>query len=167
MTLTTHAMVGVAAASFAPSHRVLAFSLAFLSHFLIDAIPHWDYHLVSHHYEGDDMMTVDMPFGIKFLGDLVKIGFDFILGWVFSFLIFGLFITLSPALITIGIVGGMLPDFLQFAYMKFRHEPLVSLQRFHMWIHTKKRLWQRPVLGTTYQALIVLFAVLISWLSSI
>lgn len=167
MTLTTHAMVGVAAASLAPSHRVLAFSLAFLSHFLIDAIPHWDYRLVSQHYEGADLMTVDMPFGVKFLADLVKIGFDFILGSIFSFLIFGLFIKLSPALITVGVAGGMLPDFLQFAYMKFRHEPLVSLQRFHIWIHTKKRLWQKPVLGAMYQAPVALLAVLISWLFSV
>lgn len=162
MTLSTHAIVGAAAASFAPAHPLTAFSFAFASHFLIDAIPHWDYHLASHRYQGDDVMTADMPFSWAFLGDLVKIGFDFILGFVFSFLIFGFLVSMPPALIIIGVVGGMLPDFLQFAYMKFRHEPLTSLYRFHAWFHTKKRLVGRPILGIILQGGLVVFVSLIA-----
>ncbi|MDO8561186.1 MAG: hypothetical protein Q7R91_03145 [bacterium] len=166
MILTTHAITGVAAASLVPSHRVLAFFLAFASHFLIDAIPHWDYHLVSKRYVGGNLMATDMPFGWDFCKDLVKIGFDFVLGLFFSFIIFGLFFNLSFWLILIGVAGGMLPDFLQFVYMKFKHEPLVSLQRFHMWIHTKKRLYGKVFLGILLQATFSAFAVLASALIS-
>ena len=47
MTLTTHAIVGAAVASFVPSNPVLGLSLAFLSHLAIDVIPHWDYAIKS------------------------------------------------------------------------------------------------------------------------
>jgi hypothetical protein len=40
--LSTHAIVGAAIASFLPSHPTTAFVLGFGSHFVLDAIPHWD-----------------------------------------------------------------------------------------------------------------------------
>jgi hypothetical protein len=42
MILSTHAIVGAAIASFLPSHPTIAFVLGFGSHFVLDAIPHWD-----------------------------------------------------------------------------------------------------------------------------
>jgi hypothetical protein len=37
----------------------------------------------------------------------------------------------------------MLPDPLQFVHAHYPYGPLASLQRFHRWIHTKRRLgWQ-------------------------
>jgi hypothetical protein len=47
MILSTHAIVGGAIASLMPSHPVLAVVAGFASHFVIDAIPHWDYPLQS------------------------------------------------------------------------------------------------------------------------
>jgi hypothetical protein len=47
MILSTHAIVGGAVASLLPSHPVLVAVLGFASHFVIDAIPHWDYPLQS------------------------------------------------------------------------------------------------------------------------
>jgi hypothetical protein len=35
----------------------------------------------------------------------------------------------------IGALGGILPDALQFMYGRFPHEPLTSLQRFHIFVH--------------------------------
>jgi hypothetical protein len=34
----------------------------------------------------------------------------------------------------------MLADPLQFVHTLYPHEPLASLQRFHRWMHTKRRL---------------------------
>jgi hypothetical protein len=53
--------------------------------------------------------------------------------------------------IVLGAVAAMLPDPLQVAYSVYPHEPLKSLQRFHVWIHTKRKLtWP---LGASSQAL--------------
>jgi hypothetical protein len=39
----------------------------------------------------------------------------------------------------------MLPDPLQFAHSLFPREPLNTLQRFHGWIHSKRKLaWRLP-----------------------
>jgi hypothetical protein len=45
MILSTHAIVGGAIASLFPSHPLLVVAAGFVSHFAIDAIPHWDYPL--------------------------------------------------------------------------------------------------------------------------
>src|SRR5260370_42631939 len=47
MILSTPAIVGAAIASFLPSHPTTAFVLGFASHFVLDAIPHWDYPIRS------------------------------------------------------------------------------------------------------------------------
>ena len=47
MILTTHAIVGGALASLFPTHPITAIAAGFASHFVIDAIPHWDYPLQS------------------------------------------------------------------------------------------------------------------------
>jgi hypothetical protein len=47
MILSTHAIAGAAIASFLPSHPTAAFVLGFASHFVLDAIPHWDYPIRS------------------------------------------------------------------------------------------------------------------------
>src|SRR5258708_34344535 len=45
--LTTHAIVGGALASLFPTRPITAIAAGFASHFVIDAIPHWDYPLQS------------------------------------------------------------------------------------------------------------------------
>jgi len=62
-----------------------------------------------------------------------------------------LFATSTTAwVIALGAIAGMLPDPLQFVHSVYPHEPLKSLQRFHSWIHSKKKLqWQ---LGVSSQA---------------
>src|SRR5437016_159257 len=45
--LSTHAVVGAAVATLMPDHPGLAFLSGVVSHFAIDAIPHWDYPLRS------------------------------------------------------------------------------------------------------------------------
>ena len=47
MTLTTHAIVGAAAASMFPSHPIFAVSMSLATHYVMDSIPHIDYHLHS------------------------------------------------------------------------------------------------------------------------
>jgi hypothetical protein len=61
-----------------------------------------------------------------------------------------------------GAGAAILPDALQFAYMRFPREPLISLQRFHCWIHASRDLNRRPVLGLTAQTGLVFLVLLIA-----
>ena len=48
----------------------------------------------------------------------------------------------------------------QFAYTRFPHQPLTSIQRFHEWIHTTRRMSKQPLLGITSQiAFVIVFVV--------
>jgi hypothetical protein len=151
MILSTHAVVGGALASLFPSHPVAAIAAGFASHFVIDAIPHWDYPLksISVAQGARNQFKLDR----LVLRDLSLIGFDALAGLL---LVFALFAT--PATITsimLGALAAMLPDPLQFAHTLYPHEPLRSLQRFHRWIHTKRQLkWP---LGVSSQVLFVAF----------
>lgn len=160
MTLTTHAVIGAAAASMVPEHPVLAFAVAFASHFVVDAIPHWHYPVRSIQKNKHDRMKNDMVIGRHFAGDVAMIGFDALLGMAISLLAFSYFLHLSPMLILIGVVGGILPDPLQFVYWKFRHEPVKSLQRLHMGVHARIDV-ESLLLGVGLQILLMSLSVLL------
>jgi hypothetical protein len=136
MILSTHAIVGGALASLFPSHPVAAFAAGFASHFAIDAIPHCDYPLRS----------ISLGLGARnkillnpaLFRDLALIGFDALAGLAIAIGIFATPMTLVA--IVAGVLGGMLPDPLQFVHTLYPHEPLASLQRFHLWCHTKRHL---------------------------
>ncbi len=136
MILTTHAIVGGALASLFPSHPIVAVAAGFASHFAIDAIPHWDYPLRS-------IMVAQgrrnqLKLGRLLLQDVGLIGFDACAGLALAI---GLFATAATfAVIVLGALAAMLPDPLQFVHSLHPHEPLVTLQRFHRWMHTKRRL---------------------------
>lgn len=162
MTLATHAIAGAVVARLVPQHPFIAFTAGFLSHFLLDAIPHWDYHLRSYKSDESNPLNNDMVFGLSFTLDLLDIGFDLFLALFVPFVIFGSADFNATMMIIFGIFGGILPDALQFVYMKFRHEPLVSLQKFHIWMHSKRRIhdWK---LGVAAQFAFCLFLIFISF----
>ena len=161
MTLTTHAVVGATIASTMPSHPVLGFALAFTSHFLLDAIPHWDYSLNSHVKDDSNHLNDNMQINKNFFFDLIKIGIDMLLGFLLVLFIFALHGSQLTWIPLIGLVGGVLPDLLQFIYMKYHHEPLTSLQRFHHWIHAKERLNNKPFIGVSMQIFVILIAIFV------
>jgi hypothetical protein len=136
MILCTHAVVGAALASFLPSHPAAAFVVGFASHFALDAIPHWDYPIKSRSV--NPRIGAPMVFDGALLQDAVAIGCDGLFGILAALLLFA-----SPAslwAILLGAIGAMLPDPLQFVHARFPHEPLRTLQRFHRWAHTEKRI---------------------------
>ena len=159
MTLGTHAIVGAAAASLIPEHPVLAFCAGFALHFAADAIPHYDYPIHSDSIHPEKGRS--MQFDTALLRDMADFSFDAGFGIIVSLLFFA-----TPAAfvaVCAGMFGGMLPDALQFVYTRFKHQPLLSLQRFHKWIHTKRRLRDehRLVLGLVSQGLFI-FAVILA-----
>ncbi len=155
MTLTTHAVVGASLAALIPSQPALGFAVGFVSHFLLDAIPHWDYHLKASHENKEDRLQSTLVFTRDTIIDLVKIGFDGFLG---LFLPFFFFMPQSwPLAVALlcGAFGGMLPDGLQFVYYQVRREPITSLQRFHQYIHAETRLKDYWIPGLTIQVAII------------
>ena len=154
MTLTTHAIVGGAIASLIPAHPWLGLSLAFASHFLLDALPHWDYPIRSSSIKPE--VAARMKYDGALFADLFTIGGDAALGIVVTVALFNAQTPASYLLALGGACAGILPDALQFAYMRFPRQPLTSLQRFHEWIHTTRRMSKQAVLGITSQIAFVI-----------
>jgi hypothetical protein len=159
LTLTTHAIVGAAIVSIFPDYPLLALPLAFVSHFLLDSLPHWDYPL--HSSSIDPRLGAPMKYDWKLCADLLTIGGDAVLGIVLASLIFAAHNPAHFFLILGGACAAMLPDPLQFAYVRFPHQPLTSLQRFHHWVHTSYRMRGRPVLGVASQLCLIVSVVII------
>jgi len=139
MILLTHSVVGGAIGVALRTHPVLAFTAGFASHFILDAFPHWQYSLVSTKPHPTDKMLGRFILDIKFIFDLIKVGIDMLVSIIVVYLFFhGDTFSLTTFLsqgVFWGMVGGVLPDFLQFAYYQTKSRLLTPLQRFHMWIH--------------------------------
>jgi hypothetical protein len=158
LTLTTHAIVGAAIASVIPAYPTLAIAAAFASHFLLDAIPHWDYPILSDSLNPD--VAAAMKYDRALLADVFRIGSDAMLGIALALLLLA-----KPsdlAVLLCSATAAILPDALQFAYIRFPHEPLISLQRFHSWIHASRSLSARPILGLSAQIGLILLVVVIA-----
>ncbi len=155
MILSTHAIVGAAIASLMPDHPALAFASGIASHFAIDAIPHWDYPLRAISVKPDSRAAPALNWSL--CRDLGLIALDACVG-----LAIALWLYATPTAefsVLLGALGAMLPDPLQFAHRLYPREPLRTLQRFHVWIHTKRKLtW--PI-GVTSQLSFIALVVLI------
>jgi len=135
MTLTTHAVVGASLAQFFPNHPVFAFAAGFISHFVLDTILHKDYDLTSFKKNKNDSLKGEFIYNKKFIFDLAIIFTDFILGFILVYVVYIFKSENSLLLVTLsGAIGAVLPDALQFVYFNFRHEPLITLQKFHLGI---------------------------------
>lgn len=161
MTLTTHTIVGGIVASFFPAHPEIGFVAAFLSHFALDAIPHWDYELKSFELKNTDIMSGDMIIDKRFFKDLINIGLDILIGLIATTYILMFIGKFSFPILIAGTLGGIIPDALQFVYMKFHHEPFISLQKFHTKIQKDKRLKSKPFIGIVSQIAIIVIIVAI------
>lgn len=169
MTLTTHALVGAAAASFFPEHPYLAFAAGFASHFAIDALPHWDYgeYLRSFSQKHSEPLSADMRMGKDFYRDLAIITGDALLGFVLTF-VAAWILKVSPEIALVGAGAGLYPDLLQFVYFKIKKTrfgpAMANLQLFHAWVqkHRERTEWGWSK-GLGMQALLIagIFIVLV------
>jgi hypothetical protein len=154
MILSTHAIVGAALASFLPEHPIGAFVIGFASHFVLDAIPHWDYPIRSRSV--DPRFGAPVVFDIALWRDALTIGSDAFLGIVIALLLFGSRENFWAVLL--GAIGAMLPDPLQFLYARWPCGPLRIHQRFHRWAHTNKKI-EGVALGVGTQITLVVAVV--------
>lgn len=151
MILTTHAVFGATVAAWLPEQPALGLAAAFASHFLLDAVPHWDYSLPALKEDERDPLNTDFELNRDGLASLARITLDFALG----LLLVTLFFPAAWLLIAAALVA-TLPDLLQFVYFKTRSNFLRSLQIFHHRIHTKHKLKNRPILGPALQIFLIL-----------
>jgi hypothetical protein len=153
--LSTHAVVGAAIGSVLTSHPVAAALLGFVSHFALDAIPHWDYPIKSAFV--NPAVGGPLKRDRALMLDAVTIGADALLGLVGSALLFA-----TPTgmwAVMLGACGAILPDPLQFVHAHFPREPFRTIQRFHRWTHTKKPMRRQVVWGVGSQIVLVVVVV--------
>lgn len=163
MILSVHAIFGAAVASVVPTHPVAGFVLGFTSHFVLDAIPHKDYHLISEELGPNRESKLEIPIyrKLKFLRDLGLISLDAVLGICLGFLFF--FNLSHPLVFLLSIFGSLLPDFLTFLYFILKDKSLGMFFRFHTgFVHSKVILKLSQVSGVLLQfgTLVVLITIL-------
>ncbi len=156
MTLGTHFVAG-AYVGLAVHNLPLAAVLGFSSHFILDAIPHWDYSLSSEE-PGKNGQEKDFAMDKRFVKDLFKLSLDIGIGVV---VVAVLLWRAAPMAIIGAIVGGtfgVLPDLLQFVYFHYKWHFLRPLQWFHTsFMHAKTQLNDEIVLGVGSQVAIIVF----------
>lgn len=143
------------------TNAVFIFIISFLSHYAIDAIPHWDYGINSFVkvfdengvYRGEKKFILQKRLLIK---DLIKILFDFIIGLFIIFLLIGISNDLKNIfMILLVIFASSLPDILQVCYVFFKSPKPKILEfehKFHCCIIHGKRIFEnRPILGIISQ----------------
>jgi len=142
MILSVHAIFGASVASLVPNHPIMAFSLGFLGHFALDAIPHKDYELISvdsNSNSTEKKIIIDSLYKkFRFIRDVVLVSFDALMGSFLAFLFF--FNPIHPWIFLIGAIGSLIPDFLTFLYLIIKHKPLILFFDFHSSIIHSKRI---------------------------
>ena len=158
MTLTTHSIIAAAVTRpFRHTHPVLVLAIAILSHYLSDAIPHWDYRLKSiSDEENADTRVLSKDWSVLWR-DFLHFAFDGFLGTAIVILVARPVSREDWLWLIFSIIGGCLPDFLQGLYvLKLRF--LKPHQRFHDFMHAKIRLGPYPFIGVPFQLAVSLLS---------
>lgn len=123
MFLAVHALIGAVAGN-AVQSPTAAFSLGFISHFFTDMIPHGDEHM----YEG-------YKSGSKKLRALLYVGGDVLLTVIIVAMVFLKQDFFHPVNVALGIVGGLLPDFMVGVVELLKPKRRTWLNRKLAWFH--------------------------------
>ncbi|MBI4085364.1 MAG: hypothetical protein HY432_02580 [Candidatus Liptonbacteria bacterium] len=158
MILATHAVVGAASAIVFRDNPAIALTVAFLSHFVLDAIPHWHYRLLSRIIDASLQFGEKLNFNGEFLKDTFRTGIDFGVGLVISLAISQSFYPDYFWLTAFGAFAGALPDLLQVIYERFPNTPLYHFKKFHENVHAKTSLDEQPLVGISQQIIVSIAA---------
>jgi len=150
MLLSVHATVGAVIGQNVNT-PLLAFVLAFISHFILDIIPHGDRALIQAYRNNFKNK------GMKYL-----IIFDLISTAILIFLLFFFQkLTLSQTVIW-GIIGGILPDFMV-AIHEITKKHFSRTHKLHYWAHNKlntKISWIMPLKLALVSQIIIIYLLL-------
>jgi hypothetical protein len=124
MLIFTHAAVGALIGETIPLHPVLAFLLAFLIHFAMDAIPHGDSHLYKEYVTGKNSKKAVIITLIDIAAMLLLVA-----------ILFGWYHIDHPAAVAAGVIGGILPDILSALHGVFGIRRTQWLHTLHFFFH--------------------------------
>jgi hypothetical protein len=144
MTGLNHALTGATVAA-AINKPILALPAALLSHFLVDAIPHWDYKVPGGVKGRQKVMLVDLCLSLCLL---------FILAMTLN---------VQPWLVIAGGLLGILPDAMWLVYFMSgkpsirgnKNSPMNRIKRFHHWIQWSETRWGIIVEAIWFVAMLV------------
>ncbi|PIQ67149.1 MAG: hypothetical protein CO184_00695 [Candidatus Zambryskibacteria bacterium CG_4_9_14_3_um_filter_40_16] len=170
MVFTTHAVVGGALAKIIGADPIGAFAVGLASHYILDAIPHWEYSLSScKESTTGDALDGNIVLGRDFIFDSFKFLPDLFLGLFLALHFFstfdfsttqGLWRGLSDPVLW-GVAGSILPDGLQFLYYKIKKEPLTSIQKLHNFMHSSIKIDDKQFLGSLFQIILIITVILL------
>ncbi len=152
------------------TNAALIFFASLLSHFALDALPHWDYKMLSFPKEsglvrrsldegGERLFVFKKNFLTK---DLLKNLLDGATGLAGAILIIG-FPKNFSGFILFGLIvfGAILPDILEALFVIKKWRVLEPLHKFHLAIHGKRIFQNRPFWGVISQILMITLIVFI------
>lgn len=125
MFIAGHAVAGAVIGQQLGGNPILVFILAFISHFLLDIVPHGDGHHVHDYYHGGrkklkslySVLTVDAIATIIFVS------------WAFAYL------QLNRVSVAWGIIGGVIPDLLVGLSEIWKQKWLKFFTKLHFVVH--------------------------------
>ncbi len=123
MLLLSHAAAGALISQVVPN-PVLAFALSFVSHFVMDAIPHGDTHQYERYQRRERVRRA-----------IAYVTMDAIAAMIFAVALFRYAPLLYPDATAAAIAGSVLPDFLVGLYDFGRVRALKRFHDFHFKIH--------------------------------
>lgn len=143
------------------SNSAAIFLVSFISHYLLDSIPHWDYKPSSLNFnkKGNKEIILNKKLILR---DLAKISLDGILGLAIGFYIIGLSADFR-GILAMGLIifASCLPDALEIGYAFWKKFPLNQLQKFHSFFHAKLKLNNQPAKGIAIQAIVLLILIIL------
>lgn len=154
MILTPHILVG-AAIGLRMKNPFLVFITAFLSHFVLDAIPHTEY----------DVSVLKEKPNKKFIAPCLKILVDFVCGLGIVFFISKTILRLEPSYnLVLGIIFSVIPDAFTILFWQTKNKFFKNLTNFHIF-HSKRIYPQaKPIskiLGILSQVIIGILAIFV------
>ncbi|MBI5045703.1 MAG: hypothetical protein HZC14_01710 [Candidatus Niyogibacteria bacterium] len=169
MIISSHVVITAAAVAPFLTHPFTApkaaaiFGIAVLSHYLADAVPHWDYQLSSV-VEGGEAGRDRRGFSRDrrlFLKDLSRAALDGLLGMAIAFLMLNLSFTWWDLAVLSWIsFSAILPDIASMFFIIFPCAPFSWFYKAHV-VHTSYRWKKGPWSGALFQATTVAAIVLV------
>ena len=156
MYLTAHALAGALIGE-TTGNIFISFILGFISHFILDAIPHQETGSGEGFFDGlfgrEKFSKSSKIFGLILFLDLTVLSLS-----AYFLYSLGAFNNLTPAIA--GALGGIMPDFLNGLYFTTKNKCLGYFSNLHHQIHFKhEKIKVSNIAGIASQVIIVILAI--------
>lgn len=161
MILTSHALIGAAIANTFPTEPLLGLTLSFVSHYMVDILPHTNY--------ANDNLKKKFKNIFQEIESYKELFFAIIDVVMAVLLVYIIFVRDRDTLI-LSIAGafvGVLPDILNFIFQKYSVRYLHIFDKAHNTLHYSKDYNHGYIHGVVTQFIAVLVFVAIYFLSSV